>query len=190
MQMTARFCGPLWCRWSMYVRCYSPSFLQILPPLPLPGGSLTWSSLFTTIYTLSHRERDPPLFSCQIPKCFTVLSLSVHPPLALLRNNDLWIVIFIIKRCSCMLAATWFIPRFCWDHTVNACQYVWEKKRLSFGLKKHNVIQEKGYQKFNMYIFILCCEFDYGGKSQIMIKQSHLGNTSLLPRGALEALDG
>ncbi len=173
MQMTVRFCGPLWRRWSMYVRCYSPSFLQTLPPLPLPGGSLTWSPLFTTIYTLSHRERDPPLFSCRIPKCFTVLSLSVLPPLALLRNNDLWIVIFIIKQCSCMLAATWFIPRFCWDHTVNACQYVWEKRRWSSGLKKHNVIQEKGYQKFNMYIFILRCEFDYGGKSQIMIKQSH-----------------
>lgn len=92
---------------------------------------------------------------------------------ALLRNNDLWIVIFIIKQCSCMLAATWFIPRFCWDHTADACQYVWEKKRWSFGLKKHNVIQETGYQKFNMYIFILRCEFDYGGKSQIMIKQSH-----------------
>lgn len=92
---------------------------------------------------------------------------------ALLRNNDLWIVIFIIKQCSRMLAATWFIPRFCWDHTTDACQYVWEKRRWSFGLKKHNVIQETGYQKFNMYIFILRCEFDYGGKSQIMIKQSH-----------------
>lgn len=60
----------------------------------------------------------------------------------------------------------------------------------ALGSKKQNLIQETGYQKFNMFIFIPRCEFDYGGKSQIMIKQSHSGNTSLLPRGALEAPDG
>lgn len=32
---------------------------------------------FSPPSTLSHRERDPPLFSCRIPKCFTVLSLSL-----------------------------------------------------------------------------------------------------------------
>lgn len=112
MQMTARFCGPLWSRWSVYVRCYSPSFLQTLPPLPLPGGSLTWSPLFTTIYTLSHRERDPPLFSCRIPKCFTVLSLSLS--------------LCSLPSLFCSSEKQWFMNCNIYHKTVllHACSYM------------------------------------------------------------------
>lgn len=142
-------------------------FPDLKPPFHHHLNSLTQGVWPSVVFLL-----DPQMFYSSLS-----LSLSLSTPsprsFALLRNNDLWIVIFIIKQCSRMLAATWFIPRFCWDHTTDACQYVWEKRRWSFGLKKHNVIQETGYQKFNMYIFILRCEFDYGGKSQIMIKQSH-----------------
>lgn len=89
---------------------------------------------------------------------FSLCSLPSHS-FALLRNNDLWIVIFIIKQCSCMLAATWFIPRFCWDHTADACQYVWEKKRWSFGLKKtqrdpRNAVSKVQYVHFYPSLWI------------------------------------
>lgn len=49
----------------------------------------------------------------------------------------------------------------------------------------------KGAKVQYAIFFFAHCEFDYSGKNvKIMIKQLQKGNTSLLPRGALEALDG
>ncbi len=108
MQMTVRFCGPLWRSWSVYVRCYSPSFLQTLPPLPLPGGSLTWSPLFTTIYTLSHREREPSVVFLLDPQMlYSSLSLCAPSPRSSEKqwfmNCNIYHKTVLLHACSYMI---------------------------------------------------------------------------------------
>lgn len=71
---------------------------------------------FTTIYTLSHRERDPPLFSRRIPKCFTVLFLSLHPSLSL----------YPLPSLFCSSEKQWFMNCNIYHKTVllHACSYM------------------------------------------------------------------
>jgi len=81
----------LWASMAQMERVCVPSAL-LFPFIPTDSSTTPspwwFPDLKPTIYTLSHRERDPLLFSRRIPKCFTVLFLSLYPslppPLALL----------------------------------------------------------------------------------------------------------
>lgn len=120
MQMTVRFNGPLWRRWSVYVcrlHCYSPSFLQTLPPLPLPGGSLTWSPL-SPPSTLSHT--GSVTLRCFLAGSPNVLQFSFF------LSIPLSLSLYPLPSLFCSSEKQWFMNCNIYHKTVllHACSYM------------------------------------------------------------------